>query len=450
MTARRDAFARSRRRRRTIAAAALAAVLAITCDAGRPPDVFLILADTLRADRLGAYGSDRRLTPVLDSLAAQSQVYGRAYSTSSWTSPAVASLFTSRFPSQHRVIRFGSVLAPTERTLAEVLRERGYATGGFSANGLVTAELGFAQGFDVYKVHGGYNPKPRHELDRRIVVRGRELNRAALAWIDEILRQPAPHPPLFVYLHYMEPHIPFEPEPEAVARVLGDRPAPDFEQTTDVHLRGRINSLTLEQRRDVGALYDAEVVSLDNVLAELFVALEARELLDPSLLFDELVRIPLMVRLPGASSGARLDAPVSIVDVAPAIAAAAGAPAPEAFRGRPLSSESGQTRLLLSELIRTPKWPQAGGIRHERALIEGRKKLIIDEGGAARVFDLARDPEERRPLSPETPGAKRLRASLKTLLEALAEDAADAATRPMDAEMREQLRALGYASPAGP
>ena len=111
--------------RRRLAAAAfrcgllLAVPLCIVAGCGRkpPPHVILIVVDTLRADRLGAYGSQRGLTPFLDQLAHRGTVFRNAYAASSWTCPSVASLFTSRYPSQHKVIALDSRLPDSEVTL---------------------------------------------------------------------------------------------------------------------------------------------------------------------------------------------------------------------------------------------------------------------------------------------------------------------------------------------
>src|SRR5207249_3493449 len=89
----------------------------------------LIVIDTLRVDRLGCYGNGRGLTPFLDALAGRAYVFKNAYAQASWTKPSVASLLTSRFSSQHGVVRLGSVLPDTEVTLPEILHERGYRTG---------------------------------------------------------------------------------------------------------------------------------------------------------------------------------------------------------------------------------------------------------------------------------------------------------------------------------
>src|SRR5262249_56902134 len=114
------------------------------------------------ADRLGSYGSKRGLTPFLDSLAARGIVFQHAYAQSSWTNPSVASLFTSRFQSQHGVVGFASRLPESEITLAEALHGAGYATAAFSGNGLIGRNVGFDQGFDEYQALWQSAPDETH------------------------------------------------------------------------------------------------------------------------------------------------------------------------------------------------------------------------------------------------------------------------------------------------
>src|SRR5437660_2718888 len=123
----------------------LAAALVLGGCAGAPrkPDILLVVIDTLRADRLGCYGNDRGLTPFIDSLAARGWVFRNAYAQSSWTIPSVASLLTSRYPSQHGAFSYTSMLPDDELTLPEVLQANGYATGGVSANWVTRKEVGF-------------------------------------------------------------------------------------------------------------------------------------------------------------------------------------------------------------------------------------------------------------------------------------------------------------------
>src|SRR5437870_9418618 len=119
-------------------ASVTAAVLALLAGCDRsyraapvPPDIVLVVIDTLRADRIGGYGNPRGLTPTIDRLASNGVLFRHAYAPSSWTKPSVASLLCSRYWSQHGVGAFGSILSASEVTLPEVLRDHGYATAGF-------------------------------------------------------------------------------------------------------------------------------------------------------------------------------------------------------------------------------------------------------------------------------------------------------------------------------
>src|SRR5262245_42879572 len=140
---------RPARRRRVRGAGLIGAAVGVLVAAGcgsRPPDVVVILVDTLRADRLGAYGGPPGLTPFLDGLAASGVVFRNAYSTTSWTNPAIASLFTSRYPSQHRVVRFDSALPADEGTLAETLAARRHRRLGGGGHVRLTGHLGLGHG----------------------------------------------------------------------------------------------------------------------------------------------------------------------------------------------------------------------------------------------------------------------------------------------------------------
>jgi hypothetical protein len=142
------------------------------------PNVLLIVIDTLRADRLGCYGNPLGLTPFMDGLAKRGVVFENAYAASSWTSPSVASLFTSRYPTQHQVVRHDTKLSQDETTLAEKLKTASYFSGGFSANLLVGPAMGFGQGFDMYR----YIAPTKTE---GIKTRAPRLQSKALKWLED-------------------------------------------------------------------------------------------------------------------------------------------------------------------------------------------------------------------------------------------------------------------------
>ncbi len=175
-----------------------------------PPDIILVVVDTLRADYLGAYGFIGPISPQIDRFAAESVRFERCVSTAPWTKPSIASMMTSLMPGTHRVLDHQgqyasdvpsglktSALPEQVETLAEALRESGFQTAGWSANSWITAAMGFAQGFDVF--HG----------PSRNVLNSQEILRSALEWVDSASGQR----PFFLYLHLMDVHGPWRWNP---------------------------------------------------------------------------------------------------------------------------------------------------------------------------------------------------------------------------------------------
>lgn len=446
---------------RRVLAIALLAVAVLGCKGGggaRPNIIFLML-DTQRADRLGAYGAPRP-TPFLDALAAESIVYDRAYAPSSWTVPSIASLFVAQYPSEHRVAVVMAVLPDTAVTLAERLREAGYRTGGFSANIEITAEAGFDQGFDAFRT---VFKAPKDDAAK--------LNDAALRWLDE-LGDPT-DAPLFLYLQYMEPHSPYRDHPGITATDPPPLPGP----WADLKLAGRVNEgafllakgkplpdawrMTPHELGRLQALYDGEVAYLDRQLAQLVAELERRGLMENAMvivtsdhgehlgehgmlshgntLYEEVIRVPLLVRLPERTAR-RVDEPVTITGLAPAMLEYLGLPVPEEFVVPPLSFDGAPgAGYALAEVLKVnPTY-----LRYHRRAIVGRSgKLLVEEDGREVLIDLARDPGEHHPL-PDAPFAAELR---KAMADAVHDDPTDPLPpgAPLDDATRERLRALGY------
>lgn len=469
-----------RRGRRSLAVLALAATLAACRGAAdrRPekPNVVFVLIDTLRADRVGWYGDDRRLTPFLDSLAAESTVYWRAYATASWTAPSLASLFTSRYPTQHRAIHRGSVLEPSETTLAESLAAHGYATAAFSAHTIFRGASRFGQGFAAITVL----PAARRRHGERGTVE--EVSAATLAWLDA--RPPAERErPLFLYLHFMEPHIPFAPPEEHLAAILARRLDPAAARTEAEEARAVLDGLGLvapDRRAAVEDLYDAEVRHLDAGLAELFAALAERGILEHAVvvvtadhgeelfehgrfghgqtLYEEVLRVPLLVRSPGQRARVDDRRLTSLIDVAPTILALAGIPIPSSFEGRPLevANDRGWVEWLRARLGHAPEVPgssfgelyalvePAGEPRPPaRAVIEGDAKLILSPAGDEEGYRLDRDPKEHDTLGLSQDERMRLHDRLREFAARVARRARPSPAT-VDEGTRERLRALGY------
>jgi arylsulfatase A-like enzyme len=491
-------MARGFRGARLVLAAVLvaAACLLTVCHRPSQPNILIIMIDTLRADRVGWYGDGRQVTPFLDSLAEHGTVFWSAYAQSSWTCPSIASLLTSRYPSQHNVLRHASVLTPGELTLAEVLKKHGYATGAFVANRVLPTRLGYNQGFDTYQVFPSELPESEAEDLHKLLQKGRgeALQQASLAWLDRLQAGQQAAQPVLLYMHYMEVHFPYAPPLRIVEQVSNRRhhgspgghiapqpvaaapppPNPDIWPHPDADALA-----ALEDK------YDAEVLTLDTLLHEFFAQLDRRgflnhavvvvladhgeEFLDHggmnhgSTLYNELIRVPLLVVVPGQTR--RVDIPdvVSVIDVAPTLLDLAGIAPPPTFAGRSLRWTTGwATRLLnrgrnwlgmgrdgqvaFSELLE-PLDPTRSERHPDQALIAGSRKLITTVDGGTAVYDLNTDPGERKPAVLLDPDPTGLRRRLQQVREHAHSNPAPQETRALDEQTRERLRALGYDAP---
>lgn len=378
------------------------------------PDVIVYLIDTLRPDVLGAYGGPGP-TPSFDRLAGEGRMYERAYSTDTWTRPAVASLFTGLAVASHRVTTERDALPEEALTLAERFKLRGYVTVGVVANGHVTQTFDFDQGFDRFDYlhdqtsqQGLFDPQQRVENPPAAAV-----DAAALRELD---RLGAKRPPLFLYVHVVDPHNPYappewllpEPRPAIHAnnylmRMLaqGEAATPQSLAALALAYRGAVAYADRELGRFVGGL--RERLDLDDSLLVVLADhgegfFEHRVVGHEQWPYEELVRIPLLVRGPGIRPGSRATSPVSIAGVyawlgekALGITPPPGAPTLQRPRG---------VRWFPGAAPATPDFVVAehGG----RVLVRDRWKLTIQPDYPAtlrtRLFDLRSDPLEQHDL----------------------------------------------------
>jgi arylsulfatase A-like enzyme len=423
------------------------------------PDVFVYLIDTLRADALGVYGSGRPTSPRIDELSRDAVVFERAYSASAWTLPATFSVLTGLYPSHHGVVLPGDRLAPDlQPWLPELLSRRGYETLAISQWLLGGDPFGQERGFESFY------------LD----IRHDEKNPSATArWFlwRHLLQRRHPDSPLFAYLHVVDPHALYRPQGED-GRFARERPGTLPLQFYDPNYflakgLGR-NRAEVEHLR---ALYDGEVHAADRAFGTFVDLLKFFGVYDRSVivlvsdhgeefyehggfdhgrtLYDELLRVPLIVKLPRSrQAGTRVTAPVSTIDLAPAIVELAGAATAGAgFDGVPLPragrAGDGPPRPIFAET-------HADTV-NLRAVRQGALKCIANLGGVDRFsrpapallpFDLASDPGERSPLSSSDGRFERCREMLRKPLPGRAAGAVP--RRPLSPEEQARLRALGY------
>jgi len=460
--------------------------------AERPPDVVFVLADTLRADRLGVYGHSGGLSPTLDAIAREGVVFERALSQAPWTQPAIASLFASRYPGAHGVVSYrhalegsygGRAAVPVFDaafvTLAEVLRAAGYSTAAFVANPFVSSAFGFAQGFDHFDSSFADNTTP-----------GSRVNQAALAWLS----QRDPERPVFLYLHYMDAHGPYDADPRFLAPLL-DRVdqlaarrtlAPeelarlDYLERPPSRMRDAAQHARLRPTLEYWiARYEAGVRELDHHLAELRKGLESRGLWDAALvvitsdhgeaLLDQglwdhgfslqsvELHVPLLLRLPARSdgerpAGRRVPGRVRLIDVMPTLLDELGLDTPKGVQGKSLVPQIGgsppeREQRVLAEAV---KW---GG--EQKAWYERNWKLVRRVGPprVEQLHELASDPREQHDRAGGEPLRRaQLADALDQQLDRNGELANEVTRRLREldpAELR-RLQALGYLRGSAP
>jgi arylsulfatase A-like enzyme len=427
------------------------------------PNVLLIVIDTLRWDHVGSYGAERDTTPALDRLAGDGVRFERAYAPSGWTNPSIATLFTGLHPSSHTVTSLDRRLPDAVETLAEILAANGYATSGVVSSRHIGPKHGFDQGFDTFSTREARGHE--HASTQGVTLQAMEQ-----------LERLSATSPFLLFVHYLDPHYTYLRHPEigfaaeAKGRLVGGEPI--------YALREWMDDMTDEELEFLKSVYDEEVRFTDDGIGQLLERLRQLGLEEETLivvtadhgeeflghgwlghtrtLYEELVRVPLIVRAPeGSLRGAVVREPVSLVALAATVLDVVGIdPADFPFQGRSLRSllEGGEPRPtgepVFFEVDFVPiREGRLVGESHKKAVIEdGRYKLIRDDAtGALELYDLERDPDERNDLSSDEPETL---ARLRDLLERSIADAAAARVEPelrsFDQREVERLKALGY------
>jgi arylsulfatase len=380
----------------------------------RPPNVLVISIDTLRQDHVSAYGYARATTPNIDALAREGALFRDAVSSSNWTLPAHMSLMTGLAPSAHRVEDDGHRLPASVQTLAGVLAQAGWRTGGFTSHVYLDPEFGFARGFDDYET------VPDQRADA--------VTDKALAWLERPSERP-----FFLFLHYFDPHWEYDP-PEPFASRFG---AAERRYGSAAFLYPHLdpaNPLPAPAIPEVVKLYDGEIAFTDHHIGRLVDRLRERGQLDDTLvvvvsdhgeefgehgtfghgthLHGEVTRVPLIVRAPGRAEAGERRGTALLSDLPHTLLAAAGVRVPEQFAvdGVDLLAERDDAERRIGILESTRWGPRRFAARTAGAALtsEARWRPVafrIEDGqpvalpAAARssppmFFDLTTDPAE--------------------------------------------------------
>ncbi len=384
------------------------------------PSILLITLDTTRADRLG-FESGEDTTPNLDALAARGTVFAQAYSTVPTTLPAHASMMTGLYPAELGIHENARVLDPGQPLLAVRLRELGYATAAFVSGFPLSGRFGLARGFDRYDDDFGTDRAKRRRTERRA---GKTTDRA-IAYLEGAREQRHVPPeggqgPIFLWVHYFDPHEPYDPPEPFRSRYAGDP-------------------------------YLGEIAFMDRELGRLVEAFEGRgapgghriivagdhgeglgdhgEALHGNLLYQGVMRVPLIAAGGAAGAGVWAD-PVSIRQIAGTLRAWAG----DDVTGGLLDSA---TETVLGEAM---KPHLQYGWQPQVMAIRGKLKAI--RSGAVEIYDLEADPSESRNLAGEVEIDPELRQALRDYPLPAADSAGSGGNLSQDD--RERLASLGY------
>jgi len=399
------------------------------------PNVLLVSIDTLRADALHHAGYARETSPALDRLAAQGATFTRVWAQAPSTSPTHASMFTGRLVHEHGVLGYEQHLDASWTTLAEHLRGAGYRTWAVTSSVRFHPDIQLDQGFERYAVNDSKRQGPRGDLS------------VGLA-LDELAAEPGA--PFFGFVHLMDVHAPYAPPEPHRSRFLDGEPKVKPRKTVGYIRRnqGSPARTTPEELHDLRALYDGGVSYVDTRMDELLAAVDALPgptivmvtadhgegfhengyLGHSNVLWDEVVRVPWIVRAPGVAAGLTLDVPAQTVDLMPTLCGLLGLPTPEGLPGADLSAAlrggpapgprdllllspsrwgvvrdtpDGLFKLIVPVSTGKPSLHQVGEGHRERSRVQDRQPALFADLQASLAHLDLRDPHRNSHARPE-------------------------------------------------
>ena len=389
-------------------------------------NIIFIVIDTLRATRLGCYGYAKNTSPQLDELAGQGVRFSRCMAPGIPTTPAHTTMYTGLHPLTHNIVCHGGQVDLDRKipVLPEILQRSGYTTA--AVDNLFDVKPWLARGYEFY-----INPGSKHRLS--MMVSWEEINARAIPWIESHRQEP-----FFLFLHYWEPHTPYLPPkkhrifyPEGCDPFSPDshtfdpiKRQPFWEMFGDIWFE-KLGPVT--DAEYVASLYDAEIRHVDDGVAQILETLKRTGLEEDTLvvltgdhgesmyqhdiffdhhgLYDDIVHVPLMMRLPGRISAGQIFEPMAQhLDIAPTLLEAAGAKNPPQMAGKShwkaitgQSKPEGWDRVVSCECTWQAKW----------SLRTDTRKFILSReqdrhnSPPRELYDLVEDPLETRNLALE-------------------------------------------------
>ncbi len=400
--------------------------------------VVLISIDTCRADHLGCYGYSRKTSPNLDALAADGVLFNHAVAPVPITLPSHSSMLTGTIPPYHGVRDNSSYrLAGANVTLAEVLRENGFATGAVIGSFVLDSQFGLDQGFDTYDDNlGKENRTVSHFFNER---KGQEVTLVANRWLEKHRKDK-----FFLFIHYFDPHYPYE-----------------------LHKRSLFTSIPfLALPRDK---YDGEIAYTDSCIGRVINKLKDLNLYDSTLLiitadhgeslgqhsesshgyfiYHSTLHVPLIVKAPGGPEGKIVNDLAGLIDIVPTVCSLLGIPVPTHVQGRDLSaffsnrsSSSNQRSIYCESLL-----PTKFGLGPFLGLVSDHWKYIHTL--EPELYELRKDPlETKNLLDEQTKQAQIMQEHLKLALQDSSLNKTAGSKISLDEQTRRRLQSLGYIS----
>jgi arylsulfatase A-like enzyme/Tfp pilus assembly protein PilF len=403
--------------------------------AGQKYNVLLITIDTLRADRLGAYGFKEINTPNIDSLAKDGILFEDATAHVPLTLPSHTSIMTGLFPSNHGVHDNGGFhVSSSQQTIAEILKQNGFRTGAFVGAFVLDSSWGLNQGFDTYFDHFELPKEERVGL-ASIQRNADDVYKNAKTWLDQHQKER-----FFLWVHFYDPHTPYEP-PEAYDHMYPGRP-----YIAEIAYTDSVVGKLLSHIKQIG-VRDKTVILLSGDHGESLG--EHRESTHAFFIYDATLDVPMILSIPDHKfQGKRISKQARLVDIMPTLLQLAGAVVPENIQGRSLlhyifGSENAQSPASYAECY----YPQYHfGWSRLLSLRDGAYKYI--DSSKPELYDLKSDPGELKNLySQKHDIAARMKAELKKIENA----GLQAAMQPgaIDDETHEKLASLGYVGAFG-
>jgi arylsulfatase A-like enzyme len=454
------------------------------------PNIILIVMDTVRADHLSIYGYERDTTPNLGALAKEATLYRRAISSSDVTLSTHASLFTGMYPRRHGAhmkppeYPYGRPLSGDFETLAEVLSKEGYSTLAVISNYLyLSAQFGFVQGFQYYDFRqptrflkrgpAFYLRAAIFEIFKKLSPRvafdkqyknAEEINAHVFRVLDKSMATPRP---FFLFINYMDAHIPYIPPPPFDGLYPGKMRSftteREYALIKDVMKLKR--KITDEEYRHLVSQYDGGIAYLDSQIMKLMERLKSLDLYDKSLIivtsdhgeafgeknlidhghsvYQNQIHVPLIIKYPGMVQGKVVNELVSSVDIMPTILTMLGVKVPDGVQGQSLLSSAGdQKRIVLAESYPYALLLQRHSRFHriQRAILSGSMKLIKSTNGEVELYNLAEDPNEETNLYGKNAESR----ELEGLLDRWLRETGEAPNPKVDKRTLERLKSLGY------